>query len=132
MTEKQHIHQEHDHCHHEPSKNWTGILFIFLGAFLLLQTTNVIDEIDNWWALFVISPGVATYLSAFQQYRSTRKVTIRLIDRITSGTFITFVGFILLLDWQWSKIWPVFLIIIGLEYLLKNYIRNGRHNQNNE
>jgi len=125
MAENKKDHKNVNYHFSGSNKNWTGILFIILGLFLLLQTTQVISEIENWWALFIFVPGIATYIGAFQQYTSTHIVTIKLIDRITSGTFITFVGLILLLDWPWGKIWPVFLIIIGIEHLLKNYIRNG-------
>ncbi|MFQ6610040.1 MAG: hypothetical protein ACE5D7_04480 [Fidelibacterota bacterium] len=125
MTDNKNDRKDANHRFLQSNRNWTGVLFIILGVFLLLQKTQVISEIDNWWALFVFVPGIATFIGAFQQYTSNRVVTIKLIARITSGTIITFVGLILLLSWRWGKIWPVFLIIIGIEHLLKNYVRNG-------
>jgi len=128
MSENQDFHNNGSRSDKYSSRNWIGILFVLLGIYLLLQTTHTIEAIDNWWAFFILIPGIATYFSAYQQYRESSVITVKLIDRITSGTITVFVACVFLFEWSWSEIWPVFLIIIGLEYLLKHKIRNNRHN----
>jgi len=117
-TSENFIHHRSDHGNWQ----WTGILFIILGVFLLLQNSGYIGELDNWWALFIILPGIATLGGALKSWHEKGEITRKFIDRFASGVTILFVGCILMLEWPWSKVWPVFLIIYGAEFLLKDRI----------
>lgn len=110
------------------TRYWTGALLVLLGIYLLLEKSGYIPELENWWALFIILPGLATIGSALKSLTDGGIITRRIIDRIASGVTIMFVGCVMLFGWRWSQIWPVFLIIIGTEYFLKDLVTGSNKN----
>ncbi|MBT3251895.1 MAG: hypothetical protein HN729_12775 [Candidatus Marinimicrobia bacterium] len=108
------------------NRYWTGALLVLLGIYLLLEKSGYIPELENWWALFIVLPGLATIGSAYKSLMDEGIITRRIIDRIASGVTIMFVGCVMLFGWQWSRIWPVFLIIIGTEYFIKDLVTGSK------
>src|SRR5688500_20409352 len=50
---------------------WTGMVFIFGGAVVLLNPLNILPFELNWWALLILFPSFGTLTSAYNRYRST-------------------------------------------------------------
>jgi len=101
------------------SNLWIGLAFIGGGALVLLNQSGLVSIEFNWWALFILFPAVGSFSSAYNRYRATNNlfemgvmmpaliglIMIGLMFNLLSGN-----GW----DFNWSLLFPVMLIIIGL------------------
>lgn len=89
-----------------------GITLILLGGIFLLQQNRLI-AFDNWWAVFVMIPAVILAGSAWSLYRAGGWGP-PVIGPLVGAIATTTVAVLLLLDLDWGRLWPVFLIIAGV------------------
>lgn len=95
-----------------------GLALILIGGLFLLSNFGLLRGINlphNWWALFFLIPIVATLASLVRKLqisggRITRDIYGHLVGILVLGLLMT----IFLLDLNWGKVWPAFLIIAGL------------------
>lgn len=88
-----------------------GLVLIGLGLIFLFQ--NVSGKIfTNWWALFILIPAFSTLANAWRAYRHGG-FTARVTGNLVGGLNLLFVALIFLFNWNWGRVWPVFLIVIG-------------------
>ena len=101
-----------------------GAVLVVLGAvFLLRNMTNF--EFDNWWALFILIPAVAAFANAWRLYqRNDRRVTRQVLNTLMGGMAPLIIAVIFLFQLDWSKIWPVFLILAGVGMLVGRSVRD--------
>lgn len=97
-----------------------GIVLIAIGAIFMLQYAGFIPDFTNWWALFLLIPGVGTLSAALTAYRHnggqwTTAVTVPLI----AGLFFVFLTASFLFEFGLGLFWPLLLIGGGLLLLLK-------------
>ena len=103
-----------------------GSVLIVLGGLLLLSNTDVInldwgwDFIRTWWPIILIAWGLWELVSGGFRFRMWPVVLLLL------G-----IGFQLsaldLWEWDFSVVWPVFIVIVGLAILLRRRGRRERH-----
>lgn len=97
-----------------------GLILIGIGViFLIVNTTNI--RLDNWWALFIFIPAVANLGNAWRQYQADGRLSRRVRGSLTGGLLISAVAIIFLLSLDWGLVWPIFLIILGLNALLNGW-----------
>lgn len=110
---------------HDRSGRVVGaILLIALGAFFFLQQQNLIPANFNWWAIFMLVPGVVVLFEAFMSRGRTGRMDI---GRVIVGVILTVMGvvflfglpFDLLRGVSWPLVLPVFLIGAGLLLLVR-------------
>jgi cell wall-active antibiotic response 4TMS protein YvqF len=87
-----------------------ALSIIVVGLILLLRNLEVIRLGHRWWALFFLIP-IAYLMSDLLQGRQNRRTLIGLVAIIS-------IMVIFLLGVSWSIVWPVFIIIGGLSFLL--------------
>jgi hypothetical protein len=107
------------------SQLWFAIALIVVGAIFLLRN-YVGFELGNWWALFILIPAFGSLAAAWSAWRSgmhPAAVTGPLIGGLSMLT----VAAIFLLELEWGRIWPVFLILAGIGALLSSVV--GRRDQ---
>lgn len=93
-----------------------GLIMIGVGVvFLAMQFGNF--QLDNWWALFILIPVVASWGSALQQTQAAGHVTNGAIRTFMGALFPLFVAVIFLFNLDWGRVWPGFIIIAGLNAL---------------
>jgi hypothetical protein len=92
------------------NSTFIGLSFTIVGLILLLQNLEVIRLGHRWWALFFLIP-IAYLLSDLMKGRQNRRTIVGLV-----AIFAMMVIF--LLGVSWSLVWPVFIIIGGLAFLL--------------
>ena len=103
---------------------WIGIVFICLGIFFILWNFDVLEYFDNWWAFFILIPALGSLVTAWSTYKRNDNVfTPKVRDEIFWGLMLSLVAAVFLFDLDWGKIWPGFLIIIGLEILLESVLK---------
>ena len=95
-----------------------GIILIGVGLFFLLGNVLPFEFLSNWWALFILIPAGINLNRAFQTYRREGHMTSGARGSLIGGLLIGTVGIILLFGFDWGKIWPVFIIIIGIGALI--------------
>lgn len=93
-----------------------GLIMIGLGLIFMLQAFDVFSM--DWgkiWPLFILIPGFVLIFSAWREYAQDGD-----FDRgqAFSGVMAILVGLIFFFDWDWGKVWPLFLIVPGLGMLL--------------
>ena len=99
-----------------------GLVLIVLGLVFLLRTVANID-IGNWWALFILIPAVGSLVAAYRAWREAGNINFYAANGLVAGTIILLVAIIFLFQIDWSRIWPLFLIIIGIGALLGGFSR---------
>jgi hypothetical protein len=100
-----------------------GVIILLAGLFLLLQNFGMrLPVLHNWWALFILIPTVAVLSNAYRSYRAAGgQITYYVRNQIVGGLLILAVGLIFLLGLDWGRLWPVFLIVIGLGVMLNTF-----------
>ncbi len=107
-------------CAPHGSGRWVwGILLIGLGAFALAGRGFPV----NWWAIFLIAPGLTKLMGAVGEYRELGGLSGRGQERLAWGIILTLLGSMWLLGWSWSLFWPVLLVGLGLAWLLGSMAR---------
>ncbi len=106
---------------HRGSEGWiAGVVLLVLGLVFLLNNLGITGfALDNWWALFILIPAVASFSTAYRAYQGNgghMNESVR--GPLVGGLILSVVAAVFLLNLSWSVIWPVFLIIIGVGALL--------------
>ncbi len=100
-----------------------GALLITLGLIFMAQNFGVL-AFENWWALFIFIPAVASFGAAWDRYRDAGGlVTSDVLGSLVGGLIFSFVAVVLLFDISlginWVLLWPLLLILGGAAMLLK-------------
>ncbi len=91
-----------------------GIVLIALGA-IFLADEYLGFELRNWWALFILIPGLFTFERAYAYYRAGN--TTLATGPFIGGLVLVSLSAIFLLDLPIGRLWPIFLIIAGIGLL---------------
>jgi hypothetical protein len=91
---------------------------IALGVIFLLKQYGVdIPLFQNWWALFILIPAIGALWTGFNIYNRAGTWTQEARGAIGGGVIILLIALIFLLDLDWGKVWPLFLIVPGVMLL---------------
>ena len=102
------------------SHNWIGgVVLIAVGAIFLLSNLEIF-HLDNWWALFILIPAIANFGNAWRNYRQHGRLTHAAQGSLTGGLIISLIAATFLFGWSWNLIWPLFLIIGGLNAIWRH------------
>jgi hypothetical protein len=99
---------------------WFAVALILVGSMFLLQNYAGL-EIGNWWAVFILLPASGAFAAAWTAWRSGLHPAA-VSGPLIGGLAMLTVAAIFLLDLQWSRIWPVFLILAGIGALLPSLL----------
>ena len=96
---------------------------IIIGVGLVFLVSNVTGyHLENWWALFILVPGIVSFVNAYNAYREDGRWSKRARGGLVGGSIISLVAIIFLFNLDWSTIWPAFLILIGANILLGGWL----------
>ena len=97
---------------------WGIALILVGGLFLLDNFSNAINlNFYNWWAIFILVPGINMISQALGSYRVSGELTSHGNRRMFWGLFLIALAVSFLFNLSWSIIGPAFLILAGL-YML--------------
>ena len=89
---------------------------VVAGVVLLTRSAFGLDLLAgwNWWAVFILIPAVLAFSRAENMYR--RRGTLDAATRgvLMGGMFPFVVALIFLLELDWGRVWPIFVILAGL------------------
>lgn len=86
-----------------------GLVLVVIGVMYLLQETEVLPSLTNWWALFLLLPALgmlSAALGAFQRngHRVTSAVVLPLLGGLLMVGLTVVLYFGLSLGWLWSLV----------------------------
>jgi len=97
-----------------------GLVMIAIGViFLVMQYTDL--RFNNWWALFILIPVYVAWSRAVSIFRESGEMTEEATQAITGSLFPLFVALIFLFNMDWGRVWPVFIILAGLNALARGW-----------
>ncbi len=97
--------------------NWAvGIALILVGGLFMLDTMGILNiRLTNWWAIFILIPGISMGVRGWRRYRVSQSHHSR--NTGFWGLFLIVLAISLFFNISWNLIFPVALIGGGL-YLL--------------
>ena len=97
-----------------PGGAWiAGLVLVGLGILFLLRNFGVPIP-ENWWAVFLILPGLGSLWTAWRMYRRDGRVTRSITSTGLVGAVLVLFGVSFLAGFDWGILWPVVLIALGL------------------
>lgn len=98
--------------------NWAlGIALVLVGGLFLLDTFNILNLItSNWWAIFILVPGLNMAIKGWRNYGATGTRSARRSG--FTGLFLIFLAFTFFFGISWNYIFPAALIGFGVYILL--------------
>jgi len=97
-----------------PGGGWiAGLVLIGLGVLFLLRNFGVPIP-ENWWAVFLILPGIGTLWTAWRIYRRDGRMSGGATSSAIVGAILVVFGLSFLAGFDWGILWPVILIALGV------------------
>jgi len=103
-----------------------GVILIVVGLVVLVQNLNLLGpnfRLNNVWALFILIPALGSLFQVWRDFQENGRLTYRSRGPLVGGLVLLFVTAVFLLNLDWGKVWPVFLILAGLGALLGAFFR---------
>ena len=105
---------------------WWGLLLIFVGAVLFLQQLGFLGGGFNWWAIFILLPAIGSLNAAWTAFqRSGGAFTASVRGSLGGGLVVLTVALMLLFAMDWSRWWPLMLIMPGFSIFLNGFVDFG-------
>ncbi len=102
----------------DPKTRVTGaVVLIGLGVLFLLAQFDVLDLSGNWWAIFIAFPAIAMLYNAYTGYTRAGTITDEVRKNVAGGAMVATVA-IIAFTGEWGRLWPLFLIVPGVLWLL--------------
>jgi len=97
-----------------------GLVLIAIGGLFLLHNAGILPTFTNWWALFLLLPGVGTLSAALGAYqRNGGHWTAEVTGPFLGGLLFLGLTALFLFDLNYGWLWPLFLIAAGLLLLFR-------------
>ena len=99
-----------------------GFTLIIAGTLFLLDNLGYdFVRFYNWWAIFILAPGINMLVRAFGSYQRHGRLTNRGRNSAFVGAVMVFISFSFLFEFDlWSFAAPIMLIVAGLWLLFTN------------
>ena len=97
-----------------------GLVFIAIGVLYLLHNAGILPTFTNWWAFFILLPGIGTLSAALGAYRRNGgHWTAEVTGPFLGGVLFVGLTAVFLFNLNFSWLWPLFLIAAGLLLLFR-------------
>ena len=105
-----------------PSWAIGGVLIVVGIVYMIRNVTGL--ALGNWWALFILIPAIGSFVTAYRFWeRNDRRFTAASRGPLIGGLVLTGVASVFLFSLDWAKVWPLFVILVGLGALLSAFDR---------
>lgn len=97
-----------------------GVVLIAVGFLYLLTMYGYLPTFDNWWALFILLPGIGTASAAVGAYRHNgRQWSFEVVMPLIASFFFLGLTVVFLFELNFTLVLPIFLIAAGLLMLFR-------------
>lgn len=104
---------------------WGGVALLAVGVYLLFDNLGVnflsfrwlginVRIIHNWWALFIVVPGLIILRNTYAAYQSAGALTRHTRSQLVAGGLMTLVGLVFMFGLSMGSMWPLLLIGAGV------------------
>jgi hypothetical protein len=98
------------------------LVFIAIGVLYLLHQFDIMPTFTNWWALFLLLPGVGVLSAALGAYRqSGGQWTAEVTGLFIGGLLFVLMTAVFLFELNYGWIMPIILIGAGLLMLIRPF-----------
>ena len=105
---------------HYTNRTTWGVALIFLGFLFLLDTFNFAPiHFYNWWAIFILVPGINFLINTAQRYKNDGELTDPVRRSGFQGILLVLIAMTFFLNFDWGIMFSIFLIGGGLYLLLR-------------
>ena len=120
------LEESSDHEDHDSAWTWSGsnswiwgIVLVGAGVLLMLRNFTGFEliNLNNWWAVFILVPGISMLVNAFNASRRGAPVG----GQAFWGGFLVLLALSFFFAIDFSLVWPVFLILAGMGLLLRAF-----------
>jgi hypothetical protein len=111
---------------HRTAPAWViGGVLILVGIIFIVKNVSGF-VLHNWWALFILIPALGSLVTAFQMWeRHDRRFSAASRGPLLGGLVLLAVSAVFLFNIDWGKVWPLFLILIGLGVMTSVFDRRS-------
>lgn len=96
---------------------YVGIPMMVLGiVFLVINFTQ--QSLANWWALFFLVPIAFIVMNALRSRSEVGYLDQGARATLVGAMFMFLLMLVFLFEMDWGKIWPAFLVISGLGFII--------------
>ena len=96
---------------------YVGIPMMVLGVvFLVINFTQ--QSLANWWALFFLVPIAFIVMNALRSRSEVGYLDRGARATLVGAMFMFLLMLVFLFEMDWGKIWPAFLVISGLGFII--------------
>jgi hypothetical protein len=99
-----------------------ALFVIAIGVLFLLRNLGYgfdFFEFHNWWAWLILVASVAPLTRAYELYRASGKFDGMVAHHLFVAGAVIVVAVLFLLDLDWGRWWPLFVILGGLGMLAR-------------
>lgn len=101
-----------------------GLVLIAVGILFMLYQYGILTNLTNWWALFMLLPGVGVFSAAVSAFRRNGgHWTGEVVGLLFATLFFVAMTAAFLFGFNLSWIWPLFIIGAGLLLLAGSLFR---------
>lgn len=99
---------------------WGLVLIGIGGVFLLQNLLNI--SITNWWAFFLLFPGLGSLVEAYNRYQTEQRFSRRVRNSIFAG--VVFLGLMafFLFSLNFGQYWAIWLVLAGVLILINAFL----------
>jgi hypothetical protein len=100
----------------EGGRSWmVGLVLVAIGVLYLLHNYGLLPTFTNWWALFLLLPGMGTLSAARGAFRRHGNLwDVEVLVPFLASLFFLGLTLVFLFDIAYGWLWPLFLIAAGL------------------
>jgi hypothetical protein len=102
-----------------------GVILIALGVIFLLQNFGF-PVPKNWWAIFIMIPGIAALGGAWTIYEREGTWSGAMVGSLVAGLVMIGMSLVFFFGFDFGKFWPVILILLGIGALSGTIWPRGR------
>lgn len=111
----------HNHARGGGQAIFWGLAMIAVGAAVILSQLGILQAGYNWWAIFVLVPGLGFLSGALDMLISQKRISSGVRSMFGTGLLVLTVGAILLFDLRWRIFWPLILVMVGFSMFLNSF-----------
>ena len=105
--------------HDSSSWSW-GVVLILLGAIFLLNNMGYdFLQVHNWWAIFILAPGLSMIANSLKYFRAKNRFSRGARTRGLLGVILSAFAVSLLFGIDLALLGPFLLVGFGIYLLLK-------------
>jgi hypothetical protein len=104
---------------HQPTNQVWGIALIIVGLLFMVSSLGIYHiPFYNWWAIFILVPGINMLINAWQIYQEEGQTSDNVNRKALWGGVLVLISFTFFFNLNWTFFFPIVLIGVGVYILL--------------